>query len=268
MIKNKFKEQFVGKDPFTEIIKKNITKEQIKSALLMDRHVLIIGPPGVGKTTIAKNVALLLPEIEVNDCPYNCDPKEPLCPTCLAKKPKTKKIKGTARLVRLQGSPDLTVEDIIGDIDPIKALKFGPTSLEAFTPGKIFKANNGILFFDEVNRCPEKLQNALLQVLQEGRATIGSYTVDLPANFIFIGTMNPEETAATEDNHTRPEAARGMASGQSEIHCRTSGHHAIFGSAVAPRGGYPAARRRSRRQRSDSLPMERCRGMAQFTAAR
>ncbi|MBW3004894.1 AAA family ATPase [Candidatus Woesearchaeota archaeon] len=198
MIQNKFKEQFIGKDPFTDILGQGITKDQIKSALLMDRHILIIGPPGVGKTTIAKNVASLLPEIDVNDCPYNCNPKEPMCPSCKAKKPKTKKIHGTARLVRLQGSPDLTVEDILGDIDPIKALKFGPASLEAFTPGKIFKANNGILFFDEVNRCPEKLQNALLQVLQEGRATIGSYTVDLPANFIFIGTMNPEETAATE----------------------------------------------------------------------
>lgn len=86
----------------------------------------------------------------------------------------------------------------MGDIDPVKALKFGPTSMEAFTPGKLFKANHGILFFDELNRAPEKLQNALLQVLEEGKATIGSYSVDLPADFIFIGTMNPEETAATE----------------------------------------------------------------------
>jgi len=99
------------------------------------------------------------------------------------------------RFTRIQGSPDLTVEDLLGDIDPIKALKFGPLSIEAFTPGKIFRANRGILFFDELNRCPEKLQNALLQVLEEGKATIGSYEVDLPTNFIFIGTLNPQDTS-------------------------------------------------------------------------
>ena len=80
-------------------------------------------------------------------------------------------------------------------MNPIKALKFGPLSQEAFTPGKIFRANNGVLFFDEVNRCPEKLQNALLQVLEEGKATLGSYDVDIPVNFIFIGTMNPKDTS-------------------------------------------------------------------------
>ena len=84
---------------------------------------------------------------------------------------------------------------MLGDIDPIKALQYGAMSIEAFTPGKIFRANGGVLFFDEINRCSEKLQNALLQVLQEGVATIGSYDIDLPANFIFIGTMNPEDTA-------------------------------------------------------------------------
>jgi Mg-chelatase subunit ChlI len=94
----------------------------------------------------------------------------------------------------VQGSPDLTAEDLIGDIDPIKAMKFGPLSHEAFTPGKIFKANNSVLFFDELNRCPEKLQNALLQVLEEGKATIGSYDVDIETDFVFIGTMNPTDT--------------------------------------------------------------------------
>lgn len=186
------------KESFNEILGQEKTKNQLKSALLTGRHVIIIGSPGIGKTTLAKSVAQLLPEITVNDCEFNCDPKTPLCPECKTGKPKTKKIKGEERFIRLQGSPDLTVEDLLGDIDPIKALKFGPQSAEAFTPGKIFKANQGVLFFDELNRCPEKLQNSLLQVLEEGKATIGSYTIDLPADFIFLGTMNPEETAATE----------------------------------------------------------------------
>jgi len=108
---------------------------------------------------------------------------------------KTKNILVKERFVRVQVSLDLTAEDLIGDIDPIKALTYGPLSIEAFTPGKIFRANNGILFFDELNRCPEKLQNALLQVLEEGTATIGSYDVDIEANFIFIATMNPKDSS-------------------------------------------------------------------------
>jgi len=161
-----FQDALLSKDTFPDILGLEQTKQQLKSALLMRRHVLIIGPPGIGKTTLAKNVAKLM--------------------------------KAEDKFVRVQGSPDLTVEDLLGDIDPIKALEYGPTSKEAFTPGKIFKANGGIMFFDELNRCPEKVQNALLQVLEEGKATIGSYLVDFPADFIFIGTMNPEETAATE----------------------------------------------------------------------
>ena len=196
MVYTNFEKIFLEKDNFTDILGQQATKKQVKSALLMGRHIIISGPPGVGKTTLARNIAKLLPELEVNACEFHCDPKNPLCPTCILKKQqKTKKIKGEERFVRIQGSPDLAVEDLLGDIDPIKALKFGPLSIEAFTPGKIFRANNGILFFDEVNRCPEKLQNALLQVLQEGTATIGSYSVDLPANFIFIGTMNPEDSS-------------------------------------------------------------------------
>src|SRR3989338_619408 len=155
------------KDPFQDIKGQENTKLGVKSALLSSRNILIIGPPGVGKTTLAKNVAKMLPQ----------------------------KGKNNSKFVRIQGSPDLTVEDLLGDIDPIKAMKYGPLSLEAFTKGKIFKADGGVLFFDELNRCPEKLQNALLQVLEEKKATIGSYDVDFDLDFIFIGTMNPEDSS-------------------------------------------------------------------------
>jgi len=158
--------KLMEKDPFMDILGQGATKLGLKSALLMGRNIAIVGPPGIGKTTLAKNVAKLLP---------------------------TKK--NEQNFVRIQGSPDLTAEDLIGDIDPIKALKFGPLSKEAFTAGKIFKADKGVLFFDELNRCPEKLQNALLQVLEEKKATIGSYDLDVEADFIFIATMNPEDSS-------------------------------------------------------------------------
>jgi len=158
------KDKLLGKvEIFTEIIGQDKAKHDIKSSLLSRKNILIVGAPGVGKTTMAKNVARIIGKDE--------------------------------KFVRVQGSPDLTVEDLIGDIDPIKATKFGPLSVEAFTQGKIFKANGGVLFFDELNRCPEKLQNALLQVLQEKKCTIGSYDVDFDADLIFIATINPEDTA-------------------------------------------------------------------------
>ena len=185
-------------DCFSDILGQDEPKEQLKSALLMKRHVIIVGPPGVGKTTLAKNIARILPPMKLNDCAYHCLPDKPFCPDCRTGKTAGQRtVNGAERFMRVQGSPDLTSEDLLGDIDPIKALEFGPFSIEAFTPGKMFRANQGVLFFDEINRAPERLQNALLQVLEERKATIGNYDIEFESNFIFIGTMNPHD-ASTE----------------------------------------------------------------------
>ena len=55
------------KDSFKDILGQEKTKQSLKSALMMNRHIIIVGAPGIDKTTLAKNVAKLLPEIEVVD---------------------------------------------------------------------------------------------------------------------------------------------------------------------------------------------------------
>ena len=92
------------KDPFNDIIGQEKIKKSVKSALLADRHIIFVGAPGIGKTTLARNIK----ELMGKDAPF----------------------------VRVQGSPDLTVEDLLGDIDPIKALKYGPLSIEALQKGR------------------------------------------------------------------------------------------------------------------------------------
>lgn len=175
--------EHINQEEFSSIVGLGDVKKQLKSALLLGRHVILVGGPGMGKTTLVRDVAKLIKPIQSSTQP-----------TSGVDAPGAHVHSDPQVFVRVQGSPDLSVEDLIGDIDPLKAMQFGPLSKEAFVPGKIFKANGGILFFDEINRCSQRLQNALLQVLEEKKVTIGRYDIDTDVDLVFIATMNPEDT--------------------------------------------------------------------------
>jgi len=183
--------------PFSAIV----GQEDAKLALMISSvdssigGVLLSGVKGTGKSTLVRAFANVLPEIDVSaGCPYHCDPKKPdsMCSQC-KEKYEAGKIEVAKMKPRVVSVPLGTTEDrLLGTIDVQKILADGEVS---FRQGLIAKANRQILYIDEVNLLPDNLTDDILDVAVSGvnRVEREGISIEHPARFVLVGTMNPEE---------------------------------------------------------------------------
>jgi len=158
--------------------------------------VLIRGERGTAKSTAARALAALLPEIEVvADCPFTCDPEqlETLCDDCRERVERGEELPVARRRTRFVDLPVSATEDrVVGTLDIELAIKRGERHFE---PGVLAAANRGLLYVDEVNLLDDHVVDLLLDSAAMGVNVVEREGISFshPARFILVGTMNPEE---------------------------------------------------------------------------
>ncbi|PKM48032.1 MAG: magnesium chelatase [Firmicutes bacterium HGW-Firmicutes-8] len=177
-------------------------QEKMKKGLVLNAinprlgGILVRGEKGTAKSTAVRALAALLPEIEVvMGCPFNCDPKNitRLCDRCQARLAAGEKLETTSRQVQVIDLPVSATEDrVVGSLDFEHAIKHG---MRRFEPGILAQANRGIIYMDEVNLLDDHIVDVLLDAAAMGLNVVERESVSYvhPAEFILVGTMNPEE---------------------------------------------------------------------------
>ena len=179
---------------------------QIGNAILSRHDLIILGLRGQAKTRILRALADLLDdELPVAaGCEINDDPLAPLCPACRARAREAGDDLPVAWLPRSQrfveklATPDVTIADMIGDIDPIKAARGGLQLSDELTVhyGLLPRANRGIFAVNELPDLAGKIQVGLFNILQEGDVQIKGYPVRMPLDVLMAFTANPEDYTA------------------------------------------------------------------------
>src|ERR1700753_3933229 len=172
-------------------------------ALLSRHNILFLGLRGQAKTRMARQMIELLDEYvpfvtgsEINDDPYRPLSKFPR--HLVATKGDDTPISWLHRSERYGeklATPDVSVADLIGDIDPIKAanLRLNFADEEVIHFGIIPKSNRGIFVINEIPDLQARIQVSLFNILEEGDIQIRGFKLRMPLDMLFVFTANPED---------------------------------------------------------------------------
>jgi len=192
-----------GRDPFPGIVGFGQTVlPHLERALIAGHDIILLGERGQGKTRLIRTLSGLLDEWTpaVEGCEINDHPYAPACARCrrLAAElgddlPVTWR-PATDRYGEKLATPDTSVGDLIGDIDPVKVAE-GRTlgDPETIHFGLVPRTNRGIFSLNELPDLAERIQVSLLNVLEERDIGIRGYSLRLPLDLLLIASANPED---------------------------------------------------------------------------
>jgi magnesium chelatase subunit I len=179
---------------------------QLINAILSRHNFILLGLRGQAKSRILRSlVDLLDPEIAVvPGCEIHDDPLNPICGACRTRVASEGDalpiawLPRDSRYVEKLATPDVTIADIVGDVDPIKAAQAGLNLADELTMhyGLLPRANRGIFAINELPDLSGKIQVGLFNILQEGDIQVKGYPIRLRLDVMLVFTANPEDYTA------------------------------------------------------------------------
>ena len=179
---------------------------QVANAVLSRHNFILLGLRGQAKTRLIRMLVSLLDEKVpyVAGCEIRDHPAAPICKACrdrlreLGDNTPVAWLGREERYVEKLATPDVTIADMIGDIDPIKAARSGQNLSDELTVhyGLLPRANRGIFGINELPDLAGKIQVGLFNIMQEGDVQIKGYPVRLPLDLLLVFTANPEDYTA------------------------------------------------------------------------
>jgi magnesium chelatase subunit I len=192
-----------GGTPFPGIVGFDDTVlPQLESALLAGHDLVLLGERGQGKTRLMRTLSVLLDEWMpvVDGCEINDDPVSPVCARCqrlaaeLGDALPVAWVHRDQRYVEKLATPDTSVGDLVGDVDPVKVAE-GRTlgDPETVHYGLIPRTNRGIFGINELPDLAERIQVAMFNVLEERDIQVRGYSLRLPLDVLLVASANPED---------------------------------------------------------------------------